>query len=76
MACGDVNGDGKVDPVDALLVLRYIAGLGPYASHLGYGFTSCDGAISAVDALIILRYVAGLPLNLPEGCPPIGYPPT
>lgn len=59
---GDVNGDGKVRAVDALLVLRRAAGLiddsglkVPEAADV-----NGDGKIRAVDALLILRIAAGL----------------
>ncbi len=31
-----------------------------------------DGNITAVDALFVLRFVAALPVNLPQGCRPVG----
>ncbi|HET8944260.1 MAG TPA: calcium-binding protein [Dehalococcoidia bacterium] len=82
---GDVNCSGgatPVDAVDALQVLRYVAGFpviqyepcddvltgGPPLQ----GDIDCDGDADAVDALRILRFVAGLDPNLPPGCPPIG----
>ncbi len=72
---GDVNGDGVVDAVDALQVLRSVAGLSTNAAYLAQtGDTDGDGDIDAVDALRILRYVAGLPNTTPPGWPPIGQP--
>ncbi|MGI8554352.1 MAG: dockerin type I domain-containing protein, partial [Dehalococcoidia bacterium] len=67
---GDVNGDGVVNAVDALCVLRYVAGLAlTTVCHLTPNPPTTDpvwdvhlggGPISAVDALCILRSVAGL----------------
>ena len=37
-----------------------------------YGDIDCDHDLDAVDALVILRFVAALPVNLPQGCPPLG----
>lgn len=64
---GDVDGDLDVDAVDALRILRYVAGL-PDGRP---GDVNCDGTTGAGDAMIILRYVAGLPALMP-GCPPPG----
>lgn len=70
---GDVDCSGGVNSVDALMILRSVAGLPVTADCLGFaGDVNCDGSINSVDALGILRYVAALPLNLPGGCPPIG----
>jgi len=63
-----------VDAVDALWVLRQVAGLstGPCIAQ---GDIQCDGDIDPVDALGILRHVASLPpIPANEGCPPIGGP--
>ncbi len=69
---GDADCDGDVDAVDALFVLRYVAGLTPFAACINDANVKCDDGITAVDALFILRYVAGLPNSLPQECPPIG----
>ncbi len=69
---GDVNCDGAVNAVDALQVLRYIAGLSAAACLGSAGDVDCSGSIDAVDALLILRYVAGLRTTVPDFCPPIG----
>src|SRR5512134_3613834 len=72
---GDVNCGGTVTAVDALQVLRSVAGLTTTAGCLAEaGDTNCSGKIDAVDALRILRYVAGLTNTVPGGCPPIGEP--
>ncbi|MEW6570083.1 MAG: LamG-like jellyroll fold domain-containing protein, partial [Nitrospirota bacterium] len=62
----NVNGDSKVDIVDALLVARYAAGL-PVDNFIPEaGDVNCDGEINIVDALLISRKVAGLPV--PNWC--------
>ena len=77
MDCG-----GAVDAVDALKVLRHVAGL-PVSQSPGcpaivsavaslFGDVDCGGDIDAVDALLILRHVAGLPVDQQPGCPAIG----
>ena len=72
LSAGDVGCDDDVDAVDALFVLRYVAGLQSGAACMAAGDADCDGDIDAVDALFILRHVAGLPVSLPQGCPAIG----
>jgi hypothetical protein len=67
-----VDCDYDVDSVDALGVLRHVAGLSePPCIDMAY--TSCDAAINSVDALFILRYVAHLPAGGGANCPKIGY---
>jgi hypothetical protein len=70
---GDVNCDELVTAVDALFILRDVAGLsaGACAEH---GDVYCDGSRTSVDALGVLRFVAGLPVNQDEPCADIGTP--
>jgi hypothetical protein len=66
----DVTLNGTVDAVDALCVLRDVAGLpatSACASPLPFGDVNGSGAVDAVDALCVLRYVAGLPATI--SCP-------
>jgi endoglucanase Acf2 len=66
----DANGDGTVNAVDSLCILRLVAGLPPTAacpSTLPMADVNRDGAISAVDSLCVLRYIAGLPAT--PNCP-------
>lgn len=66
---GDVDCSGAVDAVDALQVLRQVAGLPTAAPCMSQvGDVDCGGDINAVDALLILRSVAGFG-GLP-GCNP------
>jgi hypothetical protein len=80
---GDIDCDGDVDAVDALQLLRHVAGLGanqgPDCPEVGapigdtiFGDIDCDGDVDAVDALLILRFIAGLPTNQPNDCQPLG----
>ena len=57
---GDANGDGKINAIDALLVLQHVAGL-PVLDEDEKKLVDMDenGRISANDALKILEYVAG-----------------
>ncbi|HET8944066.1 MAG TPA: hypothetical protein VFO59_04730, partial [Dehalococcoidia bacterium] len=71
---GDSDCSGIVNAVDALKVLRFVAGFGPSSCILETD-VDCNGLVNAVDALKILRFVAGLPpTGLPEGCPGISAP--
>lgn len=66
---GDVDCNGVVDAVDALQVLRDVAGLSTSASCMSQlGDVDCGGDIDAVDALLVLRAVAGL--GTLSGCDP------
>jgi hypothetical protein len=80
---GDLDCDGDVDAVDALAILRFVAGLPPLvqqepcddvgASGAAFGDLDCDGDVDAVDALAVLRFVADLsPLIQQEPCPDVG----
>ncbi len=85
---GDVNCDGTANAVDALGILRAVAGLAvtqqepcvdpgePFWFGATQGNVNCDyGQVNAVDALAVLRYVAGLPVTQNEQfgpCPDIG----
>ena len=72
---GDTDCDGDADSVDALAILRSVAGLEVGAQCLAAtGDVNCSSIRDAVDALAILRYVAALPVSLPAGCPPVGPP--
>ena len=54
---GDVNGDGRVTVVDALLVLRMAVGL---ASAVPSADLDGDGAVRLADAVVTLRLAVGL----------------
>ena len=70
---GDVDCNARVDSVDALHVLRDVAGLSSAQCIATAGNVNCDAGITSLDALDILRFVAGLPpLPAPPACPAIG----
>jgi Tol biopolymer transport system component len=68
---GDADCDGDVDAVDALQVLRRVAGLSSAGCVLKAN-VKCDDALDAVDALLVLRDVAHLSVSLPGNCTAIG----
>ena len=57
---GDINGDGKVQAIDARLVLQHVAGVKELSgSELARADVDGNGKVQAVDARRILRIVAG-----------------
>jgi hypothetical protein len=57
---GDVNGDGAIDIVDALLIAQYYVGLDPVTFIPGNADTNCDGTIDILDALLVAQFYVGL----------------
>ena len=63
---GDVNSDGVVDSLDAMLILRWDAELiGADALNLNVGDVNGDKLVDSVDAMLILRLDAELIDKLP-----------
>ena len=56
---GDVNSNGSIDIVDALLVAQYYVGL-PVTIDLVAADVNCNGTVDIVDALLIAQYYVGL----------------
>jgi hypothetical protein len=66
--CGDADGNGVVNIVDALAVARKVAGLPPPPTvNTLLADVDKNGTISIVDALHIARYAVGL-VTPPEVC--------
>ncbi len=57
---GDANGDGVVDNVDAVHILRYDAGLTDGVVDAVAADVNGDGELNSIDAATILRYDAGI----------------
>ena len=60
---GDVNADGKISAVDALMVLKYVAGSETLTSSQMFRANmnqDKEGAVTAIDARWILQAAAGL----------------
>lgn len=58
-APGDVNGDGNVNGIDAVLILKYAANTLQTNFNLAAADVNADGSINGVDAVLILKYAAG-----------------
>ena len=59
-SCGDANGSGTVDAVDAALILFAIAGLTPAVPSPNNADVDGNGRLDSVDVLRILQVSAGL----------------
>ena len=59
---GDVNGDGRIDAFDALLIQQSLASAAP-ANTVVFprGDANCNGALDAADLVLTLRAAVGLP---------------
>lgn len=62
---GDVNCNGRVDSVDAALILQYDAGLVHSLPCAGNADANRDDRINAIDSALVLQVVAGLLGALP-----------
>ena len=58
--CGDVNGDGTTDIVDALLIAQHYVGLDPQPFDDSLADVNGDDSIDIVDALLVAQYYVGL----------------
>jgi hypothetical protein len=64
---GDVNCDGVIDPVDAQILLQFIAGLIASLPCPQNADVNESGSTNASDAQLILQFNAGIIHNLPPG---------
>jgi hypothetical protein len=60
-ACGDVNDDGRVNSVDAALILQLEARLITSVANRPSADVNNNGVVNSVDAALILQFEAGLP---------------
>jgi hypothetical protein len=59
---GDVNGDGKIDAADALLIQQALVGALPSSTVIyPRGDANCNGGIDSADLVLVLRAAVGLP---------------
>jgi len=67
---GDVNNDGTVNILDALLILSGISGLTlPQGVNLSWGDVDGNGITDKTDATLVMSYAIGLPTPYPIGLP-------
>jgi len=59
-ALGDVNHDGEIDIVDALMVSQYCTGMNPSNFDTSLADVNRNGTITEEDALLISQYYVGL----------------
>ncbi|MBN2533187.1 MAG: hypothetical protein JXB88_09865 [Spirochaetales bacterium] len=71
---GDVNNDGAIDIIDALLCAQYYVGLSPSNFDTGIADVNTDGEITIIDALYLAQYYVGLINGLPVPEPTPGDP--
>ena len=64
---GDVNCDGEIDPVDAAVLLQFVAGIINSLPCPQNADVNENGATNATDASLILQFVAGIIDSLPPG---------
>ncbi|MBY9007215.1 MAG: dockerin type I repeat-containing protein [Candidatus Lokiarchaeota archaeon] len=65
-AIGDVNMDGVIDIVDALMTAQYYVGVPQPGFHAELADVNNDGAVDIVDALLIAQYYVGLITEFPS----------
>jgi lysophospholipase L1-like esterase len=66
-SCGDVNTDGEITIIDALLIAQYYVNLDPDNFDPSVADADGDGSIDIIDALLIAQYYVGLITEL--SCP-------
>ena len=67
--CGDVNDDGIINPVDALLAAGYVPGEETDITCLECADANADGSINVQDGIVISQFFVGLTSEL--ACPNI-----
>ncbi|MBN2442427.1 MAG: CotH kinase family protein [Spirochaetales bacterium] len=64
---GDVNNDGNINIIDALLIAQHYVGLFPENFDEAHADVNSDGSINIIDALLIAQYYVGLISVFPHG---------
>lgn len=62
---GDVNEDGVVNIIDALMIAQYDVGLNPSGFNSTLADVNSDGQINIVDALMVAQYYVGIIATFP-----------
>ena len=65
---GDVDGNGSINSIDAMLILQYAVGV-PVAASLDLYAADVDGNgdVNSIDAMLILQYAVGIFTEFPAG---------
>jgi len=71
---GDVNSDGVINIIDALLIAQYYVGLDPAVFDISAADVDLSGNIDIVDALLVARFAVGLISTLPPEQGPMDNP--
>ena len=61
---GDVSGDGKVDTLDGLLLMRYLNGWDITIPDPQAMDVNADGKVNSLDGLLLMRYLNGWDVTL------------
>ncbi|MBN2441140.1 MAG: CotH kinase family protein [Spirochaetales bacterium] len=64
---GDVNNNGSIDIIDALLIAQYYVNMIPDNFDVTKGDVNSDGSINIIDALLISQYYVGIISSFPHG---------
>lgn len=65
---GDVDGNGRVQAMDSLIIQRYVAGSDKLtAAQLAVSDVNHDGRVTVIDAFKILQYVSGRIYSFDDG---------
>ncbi|MBN2737606.1 MAG: hypothetical protein JXR70_11545 [Spirochaetales bacterium] len=65
--CGDVNSDGTINIVDALLTAQHYVGLNPSPFDQTVADVNGDDSVNIIDSLLMAQYYVGL-ISSFEGC--------
>ena len=68
-AIGDADCDGAVTPLDAMVILRFAAGVEESKCAAAMGEIDCDGAVTPADAILVLQLTMGTAPS-PVACEP------
>jgi hypothetical protein len=55
--CGDVNGDGNIDPADLTFLINFVFLQGPIPDPIEFADVDCDGKINLLDVVYMVRYL-------------------
>ncbi|MBN2440836.1 MAG: VWA domain-containing protein [Spirochaetales bacterium] len=76
-ATGDVNNDGNINIVDALLTAQYFVGLPVSNFDASMADVNADGSVDIIDGLLIAQYYVGILSSFPadaDSPPPTDVP--